>query len=507
MALPSIELDTLFGCSALAVLVSGVLLLLRWREAVGADEGYLWYGTLRVLEGRVPVRDFRSYEPGRYLWCAPFVLGVGRGILGVRVASHAFFALSLGVALTTLAAIGLSPLAVLGMASVLAAWAFPQHKLFEPGMALLHFTVIVWLFVTPGATSALAVGGLLGLAALFGLNLALYVSAGVGVAFVLVLWVFGQPAGLLGAGAMGLTLGLLPLLGYALGARGFARALFERRLRAVFERGTTNLPLRIPFPWREDTVATQALPKRQRVLVAWMFLILPVVPAASILAVVVAGTAPESLVHVAMMGGGAAGLLGWHHAYSRADPRHLAQSIFPLLLILGLGCYEWLGSAAILPLGIGMLAITWPWLKPHAPLPSDRCEIRDWKLEMLPLQVQLLEALRELREGPTNAGGSLLALPTLAWVYPALDLRSPVYDLFCVYPASGKEQSRMIAELEEAHVALAVISTERLDGNPGLTFERTHPMVVSWLQRHFDAVLAPRPTLAERFIFLRRRGG
>jgi len=30
---------------------------------------------------------------------------------------------------------------------------------------------------------------------------------------------------------------------------------------------------------------------------------------------------------------------------------------------------------------------------------------------------------------------------------------------------------------------------------------------VSWLQRTFDAVLAPRPTLAERFIFLRRRGG
>ncbi len=37
-----------------------------------SDEGYLCYGTHRVLEGQVPGADFHAYEPGRYWVLAPF---------------------------------------------------------------------------------------------------------------------------------------------------------------------------------------------------------------------------------------------------------------------------------------------------------------------------------------------------------------------------------------------------------------------------------------------------
>src|SRR5262245_38952674 len=51
-----------------------------------ADEGYLWHGTLQVLERRVPIRDFRAYDPGRYYWCALFCLIFGRRNLSLRLA-------------------------------------------------------------------------------------------------------------------------------------------------------------------------------------------------------------------------------------------------------------------------------------------------------------------------------------------------------------------------------------------------------------------------------------
>src|SRR5262245_43804997 len=64
-----------------------------------ADEGYLWYGVQRTVAGAVPMRDFQSYEPGRYWWCAAFAGVFGDGILVVRAAAVAFHALGLFLAL------------------------------------------------------------------------------------------------------------------------------------------------------------------------------------------------------------------------------------------------------------------------------------------------------------------------------------------------------------------------------------------------------------------------
>src|SRR5215217_5975306 len=214
--------DDLLPAAALAAMLSAVALLACMRERVLADEGYLWYGALRTLDGEVPLRDFRSYEPGRYYWCALWMLALGRGIVPLRVAVHAFYFIGLTCGLLALRLGGIGWPAVIVAGVVLTAWAYPHYKLFEPAMLMVAVLAGVAVLTDPGPTTILVAGTIGAGSGFVGVNYGLYSGA----ALLAVTLLAGLKSGEvdlvpgLGAFFAGVILGASPLLVLGAVARG-----------------------------------------------------------------------------------------------------------------------------------------------------------------------------------------------------------------------------------------------------------------------------------------------
>jgi hypothetical protein len=320
--------------SLVAALLAGVLtagsFLLRARTPLGTDEGYLWYGVLRVLEGDVPLRDFRSYEPGRYYWCAGVMRALRRrDVVALRAAVHLFYFVGLSAGVLALRAGGLAWESAAPAALALVVWARPGHKQFEPALLLIGALAGTLALLHPGVKSFGAAGAVAGLAAGFGVNYGLYLAAGLSSLTLLALAraPVPEPAAMAAAFAAGLAIGAVPFALLLAGVPGLFRSLHERRVRSVWARGSSNLPLPIPWPWRAVPRAFQQRlgPAGQRFAQLY-FALLVAFPAA------VAGWAalapwPQIQSHAVVVSAGAIAAFGLHHALSRADLAHLSQAL------------------------------------------------------------------------------------------------------------------------------------------------------------------------------------
>ena len=219
-------------------------------------------------------------------------------------------------------------------------------------------------------------------------------------------------------------------------------------------------------------------------------------PAASVVSTLLVG--PRAMLdrHPAWLAAVSLALLGWHHAFSRADPSHLAQSSIPPLAIAALGL-DAIGCGS-LALGLALPA-TWlfrPWfgLSPGC-ANFGLVRAAGWSFSLPVTAARLLEVLRvELAKTASESDGPLVVLPTLVWLLPMLGLRSPIYDTFCVYAASDEEQGRMIEEIETRKAHLAAVSLTPLDELPARAFPATHPRVMAWLEQHFQPVATDLPS-------------
>ena len=474
-----------------------------------ADEGHLWYATLQTSAGGVPIRDFRSYDPGRYLWAAGCASLLGSGIVGLRHANAVFQALGLFLALLTARRVLHSRWGLVLVGLVFNLWFFPSSKVYEHTVAVAAVFFALRLVERPTLGRHFACGVLAGMAAFLGRNLGIYcVLASLALTLFLSFKAKSDPGTLarrLAAGIAGTVVGYAPMLLMLLLIPGFFSSFIESIL-LLFGPGAPTLPKSVPWPWALGFPSGQDIKELHQFCSSFLFVLFPVVYLIAVVEIVrtragVLGS--KSLLIAATV----VGVPFLHHAFIRPDLGHLGQVSHPFLLALlavsprlGLGHRE-----RVLPLlftfllMISVLVVPWqlyPTVAKIGAAVSAEPSLRQYRVGHDQIWLsreksEYLQAIGDVLSSEGDPAENTLIVPEMPGLYAVLGKSSPIWDPYPLFPASLKLQREMIEDLSEKNVVWALISTRRIDGMEARQFSRTHPLVWQYILREFDPVTLP----------------
>jgi hypothetical protein len=476
-------------------IVTGLFFWQGWQGFNLYDEGFLWYGAQRVIAGEVPLRDFQSYDPGRYYWSAALMTLWGdSGIVALRAAAATFQVAGLTIALLLIAGSNrrLNALMMILAAITLSVWMYPRHKLFDITLSIALMAALAVLVRGASRKACFAAGVAVGLVAFFGRNHGVYgVAASIGV----IAYLASRENAFrfladLAAWAAGVAVGYLPMLAMIVFVPGFATAFWQSVL-FLFEIKTTNLPLPVPWPWLVP-VTTDFPIEAARDFLAGMFFV-------AILGFAVLGiafiiqrrlrhkpVAPE-LVSCVFLSFPYA-----HFAFSRPDIGHLSVGIFPLLI----GCLvamrdlrAWLKWTLAVLLTAASLFIMLPQQPGWDCRVVRDCIETDVAGSNLNVDMASANSLRILKElvGSYSPGGrSFVVTPFWPAAYAIFSRKSPTWEIFALFPRSEAFQLQEIEQIKKANPGFVLVWDYPLDGNEDLRFRNTHPLIDQFFRNYFD---------------------
>ena len=477
----------------LAVVLAGCSFALQGRQGINlSDEGFLWYGVQRTVAGEVPLRDFQSYDPGRYYWSAAGTFLFGDGLVTLRFSETVFQILGLwaGLLAANRVAGHWGQLAAVGV--MLTLWMFPSHKLFDHTLLLCGVWIAVRLIEEPSSGRIFTAGLFVGLCVFFGRNHAFY-NFLAQASLLLFLHFKLQPpfpVSHLGMWCAGTVVGLVPIIAMFVCVPGFAASYIES-IRLIFRHGT-NLALPVPWPWR---VSPDSVAGGIRFLLGIFLISLPL----GYLAAITFSLSMRSEMirnHALLIACAFTGLFYLHHAFSRADFSHLAQVIHPFTLAalalpvaMGAGrSYRWTVVAALIGTALFTVGRQTPLYQrftsrtPWAPFDAGD------KIFLPPSVNQLFTCLRKFAAENIAQRESVLIAPFTPTLYPILNQESPLWDLVYYSPATEQRQKAMIQELTAKNVNWAIISDTPPDKREDLRFSATHKLVWQYLTETFEPV-------------------
>lgn len=488
--------------SILLMTVTGILALFFWQGHQGFslfDEGFLWYGAQRVMVGEVPMRDFMAYDIGRYYWSAAFMSLLGdNGIVALRVAATIFqtIALYIGLAVLVRSSTKQSRIFWLLASITLVAWMAPQFRLFDSSLPIMLVGALSFLVEQPSSRRYFLTGLIVGLVAVFGRNHGMYGVAGsLGVMIYLTARRENGPS-LITAFAswlLGVVVGYLPVLVFLAVVPGFALAFWES-IRLLFEIKATNLALPVLWPWLVPFWGMPIVNAVRSVLEGVFFIAIVVFGMLGIVWVIRKWlqNKPVSPTLIASI---FLALPYAHYAYSRADLAHLGPGIPPFLIgILALlagqpAKIKWPFAALLCGASLLVMLPTHPRWYCYSSQDCVEVNVAGDKLKVVRETAGNLATLNKLAERYAPGDRTFIAAPFWPGAYAALGRKSPMWEIYVLFPRSVAFQQAEIERIKAANPGFAVIDDFPLDGRDDLRFRNTHPIVDQYIRDNFEPLI------------------
>jgi hypothetical protein len=478
--------------------ISVLWFLLTWRYDLNlADEGFYWYGVQRVSAGEVPLRDFMSYDIGRYYWGAAFMQVLGQdGLFAVRLGAAVYQALGtlIGVYISLLALQRdgiVRWLFAISVASLLTLWVNPYFKVYDSATSIMIVGICVVLLKTTDPRAWLVAGVCLGLAAMVGRNHGVYGAAASLLIFLLLLRNAKAPQYLMlrlyARFALGVFIGFSPTFFMMIGIEGFFSAFLDSILE-MFEYGATNIPLPVPWPW---TVPIGQAAFLQNVAIGVGFLFILAFPAVGIFLVGVRRFDLDNDSRVVLAAATACAIPYAHYAFARADLNHLLVGSIPAILglLTAAGYMKGLRPLVLSTIVLGVALIMVPKSLFLHHISHRPYVLTDVGGEKLWLGREFSEAYGRIMkplEGLARNDERFLALPNLPSLHAISRTKMATWEIYALFPVDQDSEAREIARIESMLPDLILLSDHALDGNPALRFSRTRPLTYRWITTHYE---------------------
>jgi hypothetical protein len=119
-------------------------------------------------------------------------------------------------------------------------------------------------------------------------------------------------------------------------------------------------------------------------------------------------------------------------------------------------------------------------------------------------QASYITAVRSKVERELGQEDLVFFAPYTPAMYVVLGRKSPVWDIYPLWPASSEMLHQMIEELERTRPKYAIVSNLPLDGDDAWRFSKTHPEVWNLLQENFQ-IVEDKTFPNDYFVFRRRQ--
>lgn len=465
-----------------------------------ADEGFLWYGAKRVLVGEVPILDFQAYDPVRYYWAAGFMHLLGdSGVVSLRVGAAVcqFATLSLAVYMLIHNAGSTKKDFIYGLLVailVMMLWMYIYYKIYDVAASILLIFSIARLLEQPNSRRFFSTGFCIGFAAAIGRNHGIYGLFACACAVTSIQFGSKQIVSLkksIGLIGLGVFFGFFPVWMSMLVFDGYAKAFLES-VSYIFEIGSTNLTIPVPWPWLVLDSDLSPLRALHKFIAGLCFIALP------FFAVTLVGL----VVWIRLKGQNSRPTIesvAWlsmpyaHYAFSRADIPHLSLGIFPMILglfsisltlqsryrLFLIGLIVFFSSLLMLPLH--------PYGKCSIVHDCISIDIDGDKILIPKNKANQVQNIRAIAHKYSSANDFILITPSWPGGYALLDKKAPTYDIYTLSRRSSYFQEAEIARLRNTSPSLAIIIQDVPNGNYDYKFENTNPLTYNYILEQFQS--------------------